>query len=292
MLCAALTENIPLLRHLAAARADVNERVTARGEQLDLFLMKASTPLMVAAYHNVCPDVLRCLLDLRADPHARNRISTTALHFACVQGNIAAIELLLDVGVNIRLRDKTGWEPIHVGASTGRSDVVELLLERGALVDTCTYLGTTSLTFAAFGGHLGCCQLLLHQKAEVNHVCKPWGPPGLIISTALRLASPFLPNSGPLFHLSIMDGCTALQSAAMIGHFEVVTLLLEARADPSIKHRAGTVAKDLAHRGRHASDEDLLGRARRCERPAPAPSMASDGLKRFQGCGRFPRAVS
>ena len=257
VVCAALAGNIPMLRHLAAARADINERITALGERSDLLLISGSTPLMVASVHGVDPEVLRCLLELRADSTARNRVGAMALHSAVAAGNCASIELLLSIGLDIEAVAKPGNRPIHNTALGGHTDALQLLLDRRAFVDPPMGLGPTPLIFSAFQGHTACCRLLLEYRADVNHVARPWGS-GLIISSILWLASPWIAETGPFRHLVILDGGTALQAAAMMGHQEVVKLLLGARADPAVRHRTGVDAKELARRGQHTALEELL----------------------------------
>ena len=70
-------------------------------------------------------------------------------------------------------------------------------------------------------------------------------------SMALRMASPFLPSSGPLHHIAMLDGCTALTAASVRGHVEVVKLLLKSQADASLRHRNGLRADELAEKSGH-----------------------------------------
>ena len=205
------------------------------------------------------PDVLACLLELRADSRARTTHGT-ALHNAAAAGNCTSIELFLDMGLDIEDVSKPGNRPIHGAAAGGQKEALQLLLQRRAAVDPSLCLGATPLIIAALHGHVSCCRLLLEHRAEVNKVGRRYGALGFTITSALRLASPLFPDSGPLRHLAILDGCTALQAAAMIGHQEVVKLLLEARADASVRHRSGVDARELARRGGHTAVEALLGR--------------------------------
>ena len=257
MLCAAVAGNTHMLRYLAAAKADVNERITARGERPDLLLVPGSTPLIVAAFH-VGPEALTCLLELRADLHARNSLGLSAVHRATAAGDPASVELLLRSGADIEARGKPGTRPIHTAVGMGKVETLRLLLEHRACVDPRMGLGTTPLVQAAMGGHISCCIVLLEHRADVNAVSRPWGRLGFIASTVLRVASPLIPQSGPVHHLQMQDGCTALQAAAMTGHLEVVKLLLDARADPSVNHRTGVDAREIAQRGGHYAVEAWL----------------------------------
>ena len=59
----------------------------------------------------------------------------------------------------------------------------------------------------------------------------------------------------------MMSASTPLLAAAMFGHVEVVDVLLEARADPSVQHPLGGDACEFARRGSHSALEVVLARA-------------------------------
>ena len=258
MLCAAVAGNIHMLRYLAAAKADVNERITAKGERPDLLLVPGSTPLMFAALHNVGPEALTCLLELRADLHATNRLGMPAFHFATAAGDSASMELLLRSGADIEAMAMPGNRAIHVAALLGNVEPLRLLLGHRACADPHMRLGATPLMHAAMNGHISHCRLLLEHRADVNAVSRPWGLLGFIVSTLLRVASPLIPPTGPVRNLQLQDGCTVLQAPAITGHLEVVKLLLDARADPSVRHRTGVDAREIAQRGGHFAVEAWL----------------------------------
>jgi len=53
----------------------------------------------------------------------------TALHFACAQGNVEAVEKLLEIpGINVNCMDKDRWTPLHDACNENSFKVVEKLL--------------------------------------------------------------------------------------------------------------------------------------------------------------------
>ena len=250
--CAAVAGNIPVLRGLAAAKADMNERITSQGQRLDVVLLKETTPFLIAAKNNRNPEVLKCLLELRADCTLTAK-GNTPLILATSSGSIACMELLLDLGIDLETAEGKGGRPLHVAAARGHERAAELLLNRRAMVDPRLHMGLTPLMLAAFNGFPRCCQVLIQHQADVNAVASPMGMQSFAASMALRMASPFLPSTGPLHHIAMLDGCTALTAASVRGHVEVVKLLLKSQADASLRHRNGLRADELAEKAGHST---------------------------------------
>ena len=247
--CAAIAGNLPLLRQLAAARADMNE--ATRVGQPDLLLHKGQTPLMFASFFNGDPTVLSCLLELRASMHAQNSEGDTAISFAASAGHAACIELLLDQGFDPNSATAQGVTPLCAAAACGQVTTVEALLKRGASPNMVLFTGLIILMMAVISGSLPCCRILLEHRANVNAVARPSTALGATVCSLLRFARPFLGEGGPVHLLSISEGATALLVAAALGQLEVLNLLLEANADPSVRNRLGldalAVAQKLGH---------------------------------------------
>ena len=51
----------------------------------------------------------------------------------------------------------------------------------------------------------------------------------------------------------MIEGATAIAIASMLGHLDIVKLLLDSSADPTIRNRQGLDALTLAHRWGHCA---------------------------------------
>src|SRR5207244_1002252 len=96
------------VRMLLAGDADVNAKEPAQNQ----------TALMwAAAEHH--PDVVRTLIEAKADLQARTKKGFTALHFAAREGDLESVRLLLAAGVNVDIRS----QPEPVDTAAGRKEV-------------------------------------------------------------------------------------------------------------------------------------------------------------------------
>lgn len=258
MFFAAAAGNIPVLRSCAEAKADVNEQITSAGEHPMLLILAGMSPLHSAACLNGDPQVLACLLELRANPELRAKGGLTPLHGASGAGHVKCIDFFLDEGLSIEVMSREGGRPLHAAAARMHPEAVRRLLERRATPNPRTVTGFTPLMMAAVGGSCACCQILLRHGADVHVVAKPWGVLGIGMFTALRAVSRWLPPHGPLYELAMGDGATALHVAAMSGHLQVTQLLLQSGADLLSPHRSGSTAPELAISSGHEEVAEAL----------------------------------
>lgn len=97
-----------------------------------------------------------------ADPNARNRAGSTALHLAVGDRNSPMVELLLGYGADPELRDKRGNTALNVTLNDGnpkaRLEVVSLLLRAGANVNA-----------ADFEHVLPLCRLFDRERPDSDH---------------------------------------------------------------------------------------------------------------------------
>jgi ankyrin repeat protein len=59
----------------------------------------------------------------------------TPLHWASGSGKLAVIQVLLEMGANPNARDESQWTPLICAASAGHTEVVKLLLLKNADVN-------------------------------------------------------------------------------------------------------------------------------------------------------------
>ncbi len=145
-------------------------------------------------------------LEQGVDPNVKNEAGKTPLHIAAMYGYRDIVELLLDHGADPNARDWGGQTPLHWVAGSGYPDVIELLLERGADPNARDAHGNTPLHIAAMAKYFS-------DEAELMFKIAPkiLGPAGFPYDRT-----------------------------------DVVRLLLEYGADPTIENYAGMTPLDLA----------------------------------------------
>ena len=198
------------------------------------------TPLHWAAQEGHV-DVVRVLLERGANPNAKDEYGDTPLHNAAQKGHVEIVKLLLERGANPNAKNNYGWTPLHRAAQEGYFNIVELLLERGANPNAKNNDGRTPLHIAAQKGHVEIVKLLLKRDADPNAKDEYGDTPlhiaaykGYFNIVELLLERGANPNAKDEY------GDTPLHIAAQKGHVEIVKLLLlERDADPNAKNNYG-----------------------------------------------------
>ncbi|KAM6960390.1 ankyrin repeat domain-containing protein 53 [Tautogolabrus adspersus] len=100
-------------------------------------------------------------------------VGLSALHMACLYGQLATVQLLLDAKPEwVNSRDHQGRRPVHMVLSSlsspNTSSCVRFLLEHGADVNVTSDSGVTPLHLAASEGLLDCTEILVQAGADVS----------------------------------------------------------------------------------------------------------------------------
>ena len=67
----------------------------------------------------------------KVDVNARDSAHMTALHLACVSGNVAISKMLLERGADIRAKSTELLTPLHIAVYHGNNEVAALILRTG-----------------------------------------------------------------------------------------------------------------------------------------------------------------
>ena len=224
--------------------------------------------------------------------HIAEGADVNALHFerppltwAAMAGQTEAVQVLLENGADVNIKSRDGGTPLHDAAFFGRTDVVKLLLENGANLEARNDDGATPVdalyvdweTTAFIGGFVG----VAVEKEDIpvmqmgrSEIATLFG-----VDAPLEEANTFSPQqlstaafTGDVAAMkqALTDGAdpntkdpqsgnTLLATAALMGHTEIVTLLLEHGADVNARNRDdGTALHAAAFFGRTETVKLLL----------------------------------
>jgi ankyrin repeat protein len=238
LLICSRTGNVAAVRTLIARKANVNAREPLRDQ----------TALMWAVSQRRA-DVARVLIEHGADVRARSRVTravvnranptdiytavvgtvsqggSTPLLFAARQGDVECARLLVASGADVNELLPDGTSALTVAAHSDHAALVAFLLERGANPNIIGS-GYTALHAAVLRGNLESVTMLLARGAFVN--------------SRLRHGTATTRGSQEFFLPESLTGATPVWLAAKFLEAEIVHLLLERGADPSLPLGDGT----------------------------------------------------
>lgn len=180
----------------------------------------------------------------------------------------AMVELALR-GFDLNTRNERGDHALHVALREDSPKVVNFLLSQGTVkVESRNAQGESPLMIAAIMGQLESAKRLIQRGAEVNKT--GWTP---LHYAASRTESDSVEMVRLMLqHHAYIDAespnkSTPLMLAAHYGHADVVRLLLEEGADPTLRNEQGLTAVDFARRAGRDDMAELVAAALRARRP-------------------------
>ena len=156
-----------------------------------------------------------------------SQVKEQTLLDAALNGQFEAIEYLIAENVDVNAADPDGRTALMLASFNGHSGIVALLINNGAVLDLVDGFGRTALHYASTGPFLPTVEFLLKKGANPNLV-----------------------DSEEHF--------TPLMFAAAEGHIDVVRILIEYHADPSMVDIDGDTAETFARNNGHEEVADLL----------------------------------
>lgn len=221
-------------------------------------------------------EALREKLQAGASVNATDSYGRSLLYVAALNNGTNIVDFLLAAGANPN--QPASWKgnqtPLHVAAMYGRWTIVERLLAHGAKVDAHTKGRETPLHYAAWYGRPRTVQALLKAGADPRaldsrgqstlhspHYYWKIDPdhdrsPSEKFDAPTAMAA--LIKAGAPVNATLPHGTTLLMTACYIAPLEVIRLLLESGADPSVRTAHGTTAFSEAERKQRADVMELL----------------------------------
>jgi uncharacterized protein len=180
------------------------------------------TGLMVASERGR-GDIIKSLLDHKADPNVAGRDGTTALMLAAENNQPEIVKFLIARGADPNKQDNNGWTAVLKAAYQGNSKCIEILAS--------------------------------HSKLELDRA--------LLVATLMERkdAVKALLDNGAEVDFRASDGRTPLILAAGKGNKDIVQLLLQDGADASLTDQAGQTAQAVAAEKGFSDITELLRHA-------------------------------
>ena len=117
--------DIDKVKHLIAEGADINTKNDIDERPLHYAIksnyntkQKDGKLIPIEFHHLTSPDIIKTLIEAKADIHATNNFGGTPLHYASFFGHEEAISLLVEAGANANARDNNGDAPLHLARNT------------------------------------------------------------------------------------------------------------------------------------------------------------------------------
>ena len=123
---------------------------------------------LAVASHSGQLDMLRGLLQCRADPGLADSSGRTPLHWAVLAGHTECVGALLGAGGQPAHADGANRSSVHLAASRGRAAVLKLLLANDPASHDARASGLSPLHLAAAGDHVECVDALLEGGAAAT----------------------------------------------------------------------------------------------------------------------------
>jgi ankyrin repeat protein len=113
-------------------------------------------------------DLIRILIDLKANLNLKFHDGTTALMRASYYNYANIVGILLEHGASVNDTNKRNETPVYIASFRGNYDIVRVLIDHGANIDLEDIDGDTPLAVACYENRTNVISLLLKNNASVN----------------------------------------------------------------------------------------------------------------------------
>jgi ankyrin repeat protein len=198
-------------------------------------------------------------LNAQVAPSVTEVTSYTGLHAAASNGNTEQISQLVAQGADLEAIDSSGRTAVHVAAFASNEDVLKALFEAGANINALENSKYDVITIAAVENDLDMLRMALSVGGNPSNITSLYEGTALIAAAHLghfEVVTILIEAGAPLDHINNL-GWTALIESIVLGdggprHIDIARALIEAGADVSIADRQGVSPYSLAkQRGYH-----------------------------------------
>ncbi|KAJ3427249.1 palmitoyltransferase hip14 [Anaeramoeba flamelloides] len=170
--------------------------------------------------NNVVKHLLSCSVDLSLQIPQNGK---TALHCACISGDLLSVHYLIQAGANIEEADNFGNTPLMSAAENGNTTIIYYLSQMSVSVNQKNLSSFSALHFAAYKGQVDSIRLLNSLGANLNGQDNNGNTPiHLAIEQDEFKAVQTLAQIGANFNVSNNNKFTPFQYAQRLGKTKMI----------------------------------------------------------------------
>ncbi|UJR14534.1 hypothetical protein I4U23_001530 [Adineta vaga] len=166
--------DLDIIEACVEANADLD--FAPSGSDADNLNITGQTALFMATLKDRV-DVVKFLIDKRAQVNVQNRYGVSPLLLCAESGNFELVQALVEAGADVNITPQgdlaeenflAGQTPLFGAAKKGHVEICQYLIKNNADVNAVTMTGATPLYTATEEGHLEVVELLIRHGADVN----------------------------------------------------------------------------------------------------------------------------
>ncbi|KAJ5668886.1 hypothetical protein N7462_009956 [Penicillium macrosclerotiorum] len=253
--------------HFCRVSANV-KTLLLNGADLDQRNLQGFTAVHVAVTRGAT-DVLKCLIEAKADLSFGDNAIGTPLHCAMQRKSRPMAEMLVAAGVDVNARNGRGRTPLHLAMDAGRSDLASFLLEHGADPFIEDKHGASAFrmslawenasVFQKFQQHPSSRTMSMSSHIAALHFAAGQGEP-IVLAQYLSTLSQAILNVQRRY-------ATTIHAAAATCRVDLLEVLVAYRFDPRIAdHYGNTALLVAAQAGRSKTEFYAYYRTYMCEK--------------------------
>jgi ankyrin repeat protein len=228
-------DGTPLYFAAMKGKVDVIKLLMEHGAEAGCLGVEDYSPLAEAVRRNQPLAVEAILQSSKNTGMTKSKAIPGRLFYSAAEsGSSTLIKLLLQHGANPNIAPD-GWFPLTMAAECGNDGMVKVLLECGVDIDAQNEEGGTPLHMAMKGNHPETIMVLIEAGANVSADKSGLQPLHMVPrgDKSAEIIDALLAKGADISAVD-HDGSTILQSSAEASNFDVVRLLLERGANPTL----------------------------------------------------------
>jgi len=158
-------DSTPLHWSVMAGSVHLIKELIKRGASINIKDGNGSTPLILASAADDSYEMIKILLENKANPNTPTNDTSFPLHHIAIRDDVEGAQLLINFGAKVNCATGDGDTPIHYAAQIGKTKMVKFLIQNGARADYANHEGMLPIHRSINANHVECTAVL---AATVN----------------------------------------------------------------------------------------------------------------------------